>query len=203
MATITTASIIVKIRGIIKDLLKTDGKNAFEYDTDSSFFLSEDRVSATGMLVYQNGNELSTNDWSFNADTNAVTITPVTSGVSLVVGDNIIITYNYYNKYTDSALTSYIKSSLTNFTQRQYKKTFYMNSSDEVVNLNGLNPTEAEGDIIAIITAINIDPNNVRISTRDFTTTPEEFKSKAEQIKDVFDQFTRSYGVVSFLEEEI
>lgn len=200
---VTTESIITKIRGLIKDLLKTDGRDVHEYDTDASFKLGEDRVSDSNMKVYQNGSEMSTDDWSYNSTTNKVTISPITSGVSLTKGDNIMITYSYYEKYSDSEITSYIKSNLTRFTQVKYQKTFYMNTSDEVVTLNGENPTEQEGHIIALVTAIDIDPQNINVRIgNDFTLSATENKGKSELIQDVLNAFTRSYGIIEFLEEE-
>jgi len=196
MPTVTTANIITKIRGLIKDLQQTNGRDAFEYDTDTSFSLSKDYVSSTGMKVYKNGTELTT-DWTYNSDTNKITIT-----ASLTKGDNIIVTYSYYEKYSDTEIQSYIKSNLSHFTRRRYKKYFYMNSSNEVVTKNGENPTEEEGDIISIITAIDIDPQNIRIRTPEFTLDASEKKSKSEQINDVFDQFMRSFGTIDFTEIE-
>jgi len=199
MAQITTASIITLIRGIIKDNLKTNGRDAFEYVTDTSFQLSQDYVSSATIKVYKNGTLLTlTTHYTYNSSTNKVTII-----ATLVAGDDIIITYSYYEKYSDTEIQGYIKSILVWFTRRRYKKTFYMNTSNEIVTLNGMNPTEEEGNIIAIITAIDIDPRNIRIRTPDFTIDPEEHKSKSELINDVFDQFLRSFGTMGFLEERL
>lgn len=198
MAQITTASIITLIRGIIKDNLKTNGRDPFEYKTDTSFQLSKDYVSSATIKVYKNGTLLTvTTQYTYNADTNKVTII-----ASMTEGDDIIITYSYYEKYSDTEIQGYIKSNLVWFTRRRYKKTFYMNASNEVVTLNGMNPTEEEGNIIAAITAIDIDPRNFRIRTPDFTIEPEETKSKSELINDIFDQFTRSFGSHDFIEQQ-
>ena len=198
MAQITTASIITLIRGSIKDNLKTNGRDAFEYVTDNSFRLSKDYISSATIKVYKGTTLLTvTTQYTYNSDTNKVTIT-----ATLVEGDDIIITYSYYEKYSDTEIQGYIKSNLIWFTRRRYGKTFYMNSSNEVVTLNGENPTLAEGNIIAAVTAIDIDPRNFRIRTPDFTIEPEETKSKSELINDVFDQFTRSFGTLDFLEIE-
>jgi len=202
MADVTTASIITLIRGLIKDLLNTEGRDSFEYDSDSSFKLSEPRVSSSTIKVYQNGSELPSTEWAYNSDTNKVTITFVSSGYSLTSGDSIIITYSFYEKYSDAEITSYIKSNLTRFTQKRYKKRFYMNSSDEVVTDNGVNPTRSEGDLIALITAIDIDPQNIDIRTRDFQISATENKSKSELINDVFSQADRGYISLDFLEIE-
>ena len=198
MAQITTASIITLIRGSIKDNLKTNGRDPFEYVTDNSFRLTKDYISSATIKVYKNGTLLTvTTQYTYNSDTNKVTIT-----ATLVEGDDIIITYSYYEKYSDTEIQGYIKSNLIWFTRRRYGKTFYMNSSNEVVTLNGENPTLAEGNIIAAVTSIDIDPRNFRIRTPDFTIEPEETKSKSELINDVFDQFTRSFGTLDFLEIE-
>jgi len=202
MANVTTASIITLIRGIIKDLLNSSGRNVYEYDTDNAFKLSSARVSASTIIVYQNGTALPSSEWSFNADTNKVTLTMAGSGYSLTFGDTIMITFSYYEKYSDTEIISYIKSNLVRFTQRKYKKRFYMNASDEVVTDNGFNPSREEGDMIAIITSIDIDPQNIEIKTRDFTITPAENKSKSEQMQDAFMQFNRGYISLDFLEIE-
>ena len=202
MANVTTADIITLIRGLIKDIVNSNGRNAFEYDSDSSFKLSDSRVSASTIKVYQNGTLLPSTEWSYNSDTNKVTITFVTSGYSLTAGDDIVITFSFYEKYSDTELTSYIKSNLTRFTQKRYKKRFYMNSSNEIVTDNGENPTRSEGDLIAIITSIDIDPQNIDIKTRDFSLSASENKSKSELMNDVFSQFDRAYISLDFLEIE-
>jgi len=201
--TITTASIITLIRGLIDDMLKTDGVSAFEYDSDNSFKLNSDNVVSSSIIVYQNGTEISEDDWAYNSDTNKVTVTFVTSGESLTKGDNIVITFNHYERFSDTELTAYIKANLVEFSRRNYKKTFYMNSSNEVVALNDANPTLKEGNLIAIVTAIKIDPKNIKINTRDWSISAEEYKSVSEQLDDVFRHFNFTLGDIDFLEKEI
>jgi len=202
MANVTTANIITLIRGLIKDILNSTGRNAFEYDSDSSFKLSDSRVSASTIKVYQNGTLLPTTEWAYNSDTNKVTITFISSGYSLTAGDDIVITFSFYEKYSDTEITSYIQANLTRLTQKRYKKRFYMNSSNEIVTDNGVNPTRSEGDIIAIITSIDIDPQNIDIKTRDFSLTATENKSKSDLINEAFAQFTRGFVSLDFLEVE-
>jgi len=198
MAEITTASIISKIRGSIKDL-EVPARDALEYVTDPTFTLSKDYVNSVGIKVYKNGSLLTeTSDWTYNPDTNKITII-----ASLTAGDNIIMNYGCYEKFSDSEITAYIKSNLAWFIRRRYKKTFYMNSSDEVVTLNGVNPTEEESSIIAAITAIDISPNNFRVQiVGGFTIDAEENKSKTDLINDIFDQFLKSWGSIDFMEKE-
>ena len=77
-----------------------------------------------------------------------------------------------------------------------------MNAYNEVVTDNGTNPTRSEGDLIAIITAIDIDPQNIKIKTNDFTIEAVEKKSKSEQIDDAFNQFMRAFGEPNFIQDE-
>jgi hypothetical protein len=193
---ITTASIITLLRGAIDDLLKTDGLSAFVYDADNSFKLNSEHVVESSIIVYQNGTELPESEWGYNSDTNKATISFTLSGYSLTKGDNILITFNHYERFSDTELTAYIKSSLMEFTKRQYKKTLYMNDSNQVVTLNGTNPTFEEGNIIALVTAIKIDPKNIKISTR-------EFRSASEQIDSLFQQFNLTLGIVDFFQEDL
>ncbi|MHA2012782.1 MAG: hypothetical protein ACTSWG_10485 [Candidatus Helarchaeota archaeon] len=199
MKTATTANIITAIRGLIKDILKTDGKDTFIYDSDNSFSLSEDHVSSSTISVYQNGSLLTkTTDWTYNSTTNKVIIS-----ASLTKNDTIIIVYSYYCKYSDTEIKSYIKANLVRFTKYQYSKYFYMNSSDEIVSLDGFNPSVQEGNIIALITAIDIDPQNIRTQiTGMFTIDAVESMSKQEQIQDVFNKWLFDYGTLDFLELE-
>ena len=197
MKTVTTANIITMIRGFIDDVLRTDGRDSHLYDQDTSFSLGKDFVSASSISVFQNGVELTlTTDYTYSASTNKVTIT-----ATLVKKDEIIITFSYYEKYSDTEITTYLSSCLAQFVVNRYPKYFYMDDG-EVVSMNNVNPTVEEGNIMAIITSISIDPNNVNIKTKDFTITAEENESKSEQINRVFSQWTRTFGSPEFLEEE-
>ena len=112
------------VRYLIKDNLKTDGRNIFEYKTDSSFALSETFVDSTTINVYQNDTLLDEADWSFDPDTNQVIVDFQTSGDALVINDVIIITYSYYQRYSDAEIEGYIESAFSYFVQHKYKKIF-------------------------------------------------------------------------------
>jgi len=197
MAYTSTATIRTIIRGLIKDLLNAEGRNAFTYTSDTSFKIDTDRVSSATITVYVNGTDITSSNWSFNSDTNKVTITS-----SLTAEDDVIITFSYYEKYSDTELNSYIESNLARFVQFKYPKLFYMDDSDNVLASNGENPTEEEGYIIALVTAIDIDPQNINIQTRDFTISATEKKSKSELIRDVIGRFSKGYISLDFLEVE-
>lgn len=198
MKIVTTANIITLLRGIIRDDLKTDGRDSFQYDTSASFQLSKDYVSSATIAVYKNGTLLTvTTQYTYNSATNKVTIL-----TTLVKNDDILIVYSYYDKYSDTELLSFIRANLVQFVSHKYDKYFYINDSDEIVTYDGINPTPQEANIIALVTAIDIDPKNITVKTRDFTITPEQSKSKSEQIDDVFASWMRSFGDIDFLEDE-
>jgi hypothetical protein len=199
MAQFTTSSLITLVRILIDDNLQTDGKTYHEYDSDTSFQLAHSLVSSSTIKVYKNGTLLTlTTDYTYNSTTNKITII-----ASLTKGDDIIITYSYYNTYSDTEIQNFIKASLLELSKRRYSKLLYMNSSNNIVTSNGTNPTDAEGNLIASITAVLIDPQNQKIRTPDYSLDAPEKLSRKDQIDDMFSKFTKCYGVVKFLQEEI
>lgn len=193
----TISDVIVIIRGIIKDLQKNDGRISFEYIGDSTFNIPHSFINSTSLKVYQNGTEISETDFIYNSDTNQVTIDFQNSGDVLTNGDIIIITYSYYQKYSDEELEGYIKSSLAYFTQFNYKKIFEV-ENDEIVANNDLKPTIQEVYFISLVASILIDPQNIEINTPEFKLTSNRSKSDQDQIKDAFEFFSRNLGEISF-----
>ncbi len=196
----TTSDVIRIVRGLIKDTLRTDGQKAYEYEGDNKFTLPESFVSSTSINVYQNGTLLDTADWSYSSTTNQVTISFVTSGNALVNGDTILITFDYYGKYSENEILNYLEASLVYFVQYRYEKVFQMNSNDEIITVNGINPTVSELQFIAIIAAITIDPDNITIKTKEFTINGTTEKSKDELIREAFTNFQKNFGIINFVE---
>jgi hypothetical protein len=191
---ITTIERIV--RSLLKDRLRTDGRDSYIFQGSASFTLTEDFPSAATIVVYKNGVVLSTG-YSFNASTNILTISAL-----LATNDIILICYSYYDKYSSAEILDYIESSLAYFSQFGYRKTFKLNDArTAVVTIDGENPTAREGYEISIITAINIDPQNIEIRTKDFTVTAMEKESKSELIARALNQFTTWYGDFEFSED--
>lgn len=194
----SVADITTLIRGFIKDQARTDGRDSFEYESDDKFTLSERFVDADSIRVLKNGTELDEDDWSFNADTNQVEIDPVTSGVSLVANDVILILYSYYKKYSDLEIKGYLSSALGYFSLHRYKKIFDLTDDDTVVSINDLDPDEKELYFIAIIASILIDPQNIRMRTSEFELSANRSTSDQDQIKTAFTHFKRMVGTVTF-----
>ena len=190
----TVASITTMIRGLIKDQIVSDGQNIFEYNTDNIFKISEPFIQSSSIIVYKNGTDITSSNWSYNADTNEVTISFSVSGEALIQGDIILITYNYYKKYSDAEIEQFLESSLAYFVQHKYCKIFELDDDDIIVAENSLNPTTEELYFIALIASILIDPQNIGLSTSDFKYNANRNLSDQEQIAQAFTQFKRFVG---------
>lgn len=189
------------IRGLINDLSRKDGHDVFQYDSSSVFYISEDYPDDTTIKVYKNGVLLLNTDWDYDSDTNQITIDIVASGEDLITGDDVEITYDYFAKYSNDELDGYIDGALLYFTEFRHNKTYELNGTD-VVAENNENPTTEEGHLIALVTAIHINPDNINLRTPDISKSGSQFKSKKDQIADTITRWQRSLGNIQFLEDE-
>jgi hypothetical protein len=119
--------IILKIRNLIQDILKTDGKDVFNYESITSskiFTLTESNVSSSSILVYKNGVL-----WS---------ITPVAgSGVSWTRSSTVItITKNSHGFITGDIATVSVSSSIAALPLGAYIVTKLTDNTFSVVGLN-------------------------------------------------------------------
>lgn len=187
----TVTSVTSIIRGLIDDKLRTDGRDSEIYQGDNVFTLSEDFVSSSTITVFIGGTE--TTNFTYDSDNNQVTIS-----ASLSNDDTVLIKYHYYKKYSDVEIKGYLESSLVYFPQYQYKKTFVINDSNEIVAINNYDPSTEELYFIATIASIVIDPQNIRISIPDLGISPKRDLSDQEQIKVSFRNFKNFIGTIDF-----
>jgi hypothetical protein len=181
------------VRSLLKDRLRTDGRDSYQFTGIANFTLTEDYPSSSTIKVYKNG-ILMTSGYSYNSTTNILTITAILS-----TNDIILVCYSYYDKYSDSEILDYIESSFLYFNQFGYRKTFKLNGTrTEVLAIDGINPTAKESYQIAVISSILIDPQNIDIQTKDFRVTAMEKESKSDLINKAMMQFTTWYGEMSF-----
>jgi len=205
------SNIISLVRGLVRDQKDSTGRNIFSYIGDNKFTLSEPFIDSTSIQVYVNGDIISPADWDYDSVTNRVII-DMPSGSPLQNNDTIVILYSFYKKYSDNEIMGYISCSLCFFVQFRYKKLFQLDDDNDVISVdadnadvtavNDVGITIREQQFIAIITAINIDPQNVKIRTPEFEYTPPQHKSKQEQLMDAFMQFNRFIGSVEYLEDD-
>jgi hypothetical protein len=183
------------VRALLKDRLRIDGRDSFIFQGSATFTLSEDYPDSATVKVFKNGTLLSTG-YSYNSSTNIVTVTAI-----LATNDIILITYSFYDKYSDAELTDYIEASFLYFSQFGYRKVFKLNDArTEVLTINGINPCVRECYEIAIISSILIDPENIDIRTKDFSVSATNKESKNELIQKALMQFTVWYGDFEFQE---
>lgn len=188
------------VRTLLNDQLRLDGHDIESFDTSHVFRASEDFIDSDTLIVKRNGDVLDEGDWSFDVDTNEVTIDIQASGDDLVEGDTVELLYSFYSKYSDNELNGYISGALLYFTQYRYQKVFEIDD-DEIVSVNDENPTTAESHIIALVSAVHIDPQNINLRTPDITRSATENLSKSDQIARIFTNFNRFVGMLSFLED--
>src|SRR6185295_14483588 len=155
MITNTISNLIPIIRGLVKDQERNDGRNVYEYDNDNGFTLSEPFINADSIVVYVNGEAISTEDFTFDTDTNKVMVDFNASGDSLETDDIILITYSYYKKYSDTEVEGYIFAALTYFVQYRYKKIFEIDDG-ELIAINDEVPTINELYFICLVSGILI-----------------------------------------------
>lgn len=193
-----TTDLIPTIRGLIKDQQRTDGRDTYEYLGDNRFTLSESFINAGSIIVYKNGSVVASADYDYESTSNQVIINFITSGEALVENDIILITYSFYKKYSDTEILGYISSALSYFAVNRYNKIFEINSDNEIVADNNLNPTTNELYFICLVASILIDPQNIEVKIPEFTLTANRSKSDQEQISDAFRQFMRFHGEFVF-----
>mgnify|MGYP001198436109 FL=1 len=190
-------STILRItRSFLKDNLRSDGRDSYIFQGSGSFTLTEDYPSSSTIKVYKNGTIMSSG-YSYNASTNILTVSAI-----LATNDIILVTYSYFDKYSDAELLGYLECALADFSRYGYRKTFRLNDArTEVITIDGVNPDAKECYQLAIITAIETDAMNIEIRTKDFTVTATEKESKSDLIGKAMTQFTTWYGDFSFDED--
>ena len=136
-----------KLRSLTDDWSKSDTET-FIYTSSSVFTLAETNVaSITG--ITKNGVAVSSDDYSWDSDTNQLTIT-----ASLTANDIIIISYTY-NKYSDTELLEYIRASLV------WVSLVSNCERDWELETDGIYPTPSnrDCDLISIVASILINPS--------------------------------------------
>jgi hypothetical protein len=192
-------TLIPIVRTLIKDQARSDGRDAFEFDDSPDFTLSETFINEDSIKVFLNGELMDDDDWNYDSDTNQVKIDFAASGEELQKNDILVITYSFYKKYSDDELKNYISSSLVYFAMHKYGRVFEVDTNENIICVNDLNPTNEELYFMAIIASIVVDPQNIDISIDShFRVSATRDKSDQEQIALAFSQFKRLVGKVYF-----
>lgn len=182
-------TIITKIRNLIQDDLQTGCQDLFTYYTSNIFELSEKNIDATSILVYVNGVLKAASNYTYDSSTRTITYTG-----SLVSGNNILVKYSAYLKYSDTELRSFALSAITRISVAQYK-TFKCKSDNYLFPT----PTESEMNLIALIAALLIGGDISQWRSPEISISFQDNISVDKKIINILRQFKKSYGILSFV----
>ena len=186
-------SIVEKVRNLITDNLKTDGRDVYTYEASTSskiFTLTESNIEASTIVVYKNGTVWSSANYSYSTTTGKLTVTG-----TLSAGDSLEVFYSYYAKYSNNELDGFVKGAIYYISVNGYK-TFVVESGDILSPV----PTEAEENLIAIIAHILIKGNIVSYRTPELTITFERGDSIEKKITKFIRQCGKAYGVLEYID---
>ena len=188
-------TIINKIRDLIQDNLKYNTEIQEYYGISKVFTLQNANIS--DLKVYRLPEE--TTPWDIanytpDLESGIVTVDEE-SEEELEVGDKLKFTYDAYEKYSDTELEGYVRSALYYLTIEKYA-TFVIISGDTI----DPEPTIAEESLIAIIASILIKGSIRQYRTPEITITFGEDMSVEKKIKLAIRQFSKTYGVISFID---
>ena len=145
-----TSEITTLVRQIIRDFSHTQAPgDTFTYSSSSVFTLTESNPITISNVLH-NDSELGSGEYSFDSDTNKITIS-----ASLTSGDTIEIQYTYYPDYSDTEIENYIKATLIHLSINHYYTLEIDGSGDIYPEI-----TEQEKNLIAFLAATLIEPNN-------------------------------------------
>ncbi len=185
----SVTTIKTKIRALITDAL-TRSSETFEYETSSAFTLQENNIDEVLIVTV---NDVATTNYTYSSTTNAVTIAD-----SLTSGDQIKITYNYY-QYSTTELTNYITGSLVYITAylQGYEQGYELVAGDIEPT-----PDKRTEDLVALICAIMINPdyNEYRLPT--VTVRYNGRLPKEQKIEQLINRFKYGRGVIELIETE-
>ena len=192
MALSAIATLRQKIRALIADFLTTQSET-FTYTNSAIFTLAEENIQ-TIIQVTKNGEDLGSGEYSFDSDTNEITITPDT-GNELVNGDVIIVKYTFY-KYSDTELDEYIRASLVWISVLGNFERDYELESDDIYPT----PNNSTLDLIVLIASILIKPNWNQYNLPNLKVSYPRTIDKEEKIARLINKFTTGLGINDVLE---
>ena len=188
----TIGTLREKIRALVNDILKKHTET-FVYTNSATFTLSEENIESITQVT-KNGVALGSGEYSFDSDTNEITIIPAT-GDSLTNGDIIIIKYTYY-KYSTTELDEYIRASLV------WMSVYSATENDFEIENSDIFPTPDNRtlDLICLIASILIKPNWSEYRLPNLTVRYPRNLSKENKIEKLIARFTQGLGICDVLE---
>lgn len=183
---ITLSTIESKVRYLLGEFAQ-EQKDIFTYTSSSIFTLTEDNPILVS-TVLKNDVELDSGDWSYSTSTNKVTIS-----ASLTTSDTVEIQYNYYPNYSSTEIQSYIQAALVHISAANYF-TWAIQTSTIYPE-----PSLKEQDLIAMIAAILIEPDNRTMRFPDFSITAPSDMPTHEKVRKTISVFKHNSHGIFFL----
>ena len=186
MSVVTLTTIETLTRYLLDETAKTQlPGDIFTYGASAIFTLTETNpVSVTDVLVNDTSSGVG---YTYNSSTNKVTISS-----SLTSGDTVEIQYTYYPNYSSTEIQNYIRASIVHLSVNGYY-TFEIGSNDTIYP----EPDENENNLIALISAILIEPNNKTYRLPDITVQIPNPLSKDDMIRKAISVFKLGSGGAS------
>jgi hypothetical protein len=185
-------TIIEKIRNIIEDNIKTDGRDSFTYESIASskiFTLTQANASAATIVVLKNGVVWASSNYTYSTTTGKLTVTG-----SLTAGDSLEVDYSYYLKYSDAEIQGFIKAAISYLAVEKYG-TLTVKSDNVIFPI----PNESEENLLALIASILIKGDIVSYRTPELTMVFERGDNKDKKIKKIVRQFKKTYGCLKYI----
>jgi len=154
---VTLSDIETLVRYLIDDNSKT-GIDEFTYASSAIFTLTESNAISVSDV---SRNDVSSGvTYTYNSTTNKVTISS-----ALTSGDSVEVTYTYYANYSSTEIKNYIRAAIVYLSTNCYYTWEVLGGTFTVYP----EPERNEKNLIAMITAILIKPDNMSYRLPDIT----------------------------------
>jgi len=178
-----------KVRALSEDLSKKQTETFTYSSGDKVFTLQEENANSITSIT-KNGVALESGTYSFDTDTNELTIS-----ATLASGDVIVVKYVYY-KYSDSEIDEYIRASLTWISIYSHCDTDFEFELEDIFPT----PSSTEEDLISIISSILIRPNYSEYKLPNLTVKYPRTMDKETKIQRIIEKFYIGLGINGILE---
>lgn len=175
-----------KVRSLIGDTSQSS-EDVFEYTTSNVFTLSESNVISVSDVSV---NDVSSSvTYSYSSSTNKVTVTS-----ALSTGDTVKVQYTSYASFSSTEIQSYVEAALSFLSVFNYYTWEVVNSTIYP------EPEPREVNLIAMVTALIIDPDNKSYRLPDIGVSVPKDKPLHDKIGALIGAFKRDcHGVFEIL----
>ena len=155
---VTLSNVLTLVRYIIEDnstsMIPGD---LFTYTSSAVFTLTESNVVSVS-AVLKNDVELGSGDYTYDSDTNQVTVS-----ASLTTGDTVEVQYTYYPDYSDNTIKNAIRAVLVRLSIANY-----YDFEEDGENIYP-EPTTREKNLLAMLSSIVLEPDNKSYRLHDIS----------------------------------